>query len=145
MSIICYDKSDWQEGVFAKILSGVLIGRLIYANNRFWGHGGKGSMKGKYQRSHRWRRCNTVTTMGNQATLWLLMFIIEFIEFVGGKAIKTLDSIYNVTLKLLWNSVTILYENVKTARPLGLHYNHYVSPSVRLLAVSENVHNSWTT
>ena len=29
--------------------------------------------------------------------------------------------------------------------PLGLHYNHYVSPHVWPLAVSENVHNSWTT
>ena len=30
------------------------------------------------------------------------------------------------------------------ARPFGLHYNHYVSPSVRPLPVSENVNNSWT-
>ena len=28
------------------------------------------------------------------------------------------------------------------ARPLGLYYNHYVTPSVRPLAVIENVHNS---
>ena len=35
------------------------------------------------------------------------------------------------------------YYNV-IARPLGLH-NHFVSPSVRPLPVSENVHNSRTT
>ena len=28
------------------------------------------------------------------------------------------------------------------ARTLGLHYNHYVSPSVRPIPVSEYVHNS---
>ena len=28
-------------------------------------------------------------------------------------------------------------------RPLGLHYNHYVS--VRPLPISENAHDSWTT
>ena len=31
------------------------------------------------------------------------------------------------------------------ARPLGMHYNHYFSHSVRPLPVSENVYNSWTT
>ena len=29
-------------------------------------------------------------------------------------------------------------------RPLGMHYNHYVCPSVRPLAVSGNAHNSLT-
>ena len=43
MPISCNDKSDWQEGMFEKILPGVLlIGRLIYANDRFWGLWGEG-------------------------------------------------------------------------------------------------------
>ena len=36
-------------------------------------------------------------------------------------------------------SIYDLYD-VEIARTLGLHYNHYVSPSVR--AISENAHNS---
>ena len=34
--------------------------------------------------------------------------------------------------------------NYWIARPLGLHYNHYVSSFARPLSVIENVHASWT-
>ena len=29
MRALCYDESDWQEGIFAKILPGIFIGHLI--------------------------------------------------------------------------------------------------------------------
>ena len=45
-------------------------------------------------------------------------------------------------LCLIYRSV--LFAPWEIARPLGLHYNHYVSASVRPLPVSDNVHNSWT-
>ena len=38
-----------------------------------------------------------------------------------------------------------VFITISIARSLVLHYNHYVSPSVCLLAVSENVYNSWNT
>ena len=44
-----------------------------------------------------------------------------------------------IYLKVLYTVAAI---SSTIARPLGLHYNHYVSPSVRPLTVSENVHYS---
>ena len=37
-------------------------------------------------------------------------------------------------------NMQLIFSNI--ARPLGLHYNHYVSSSVRSLEVSENAHSS---
>ena len=51
---------------------------------------------------------------------------------------RSFKAVLNIFLPFPPEPRLIKYPNI--ARPLGLHHNHYVSPSTRPLSVSENAH-----